>query len=144
MSLDSVFAMDQATRTRFVKFLGIGVAAFLIDVASFQVALSIAGMSPYAARAVSFLAATTAAWWLNRTFTFHDANSERPERQWVRFMAANLVGGAVNYSVFVVVMTTFPIAQAYPVLALAAGTGSGLFFNFTAYCRYVFRSTAGP
>jgi putative flippase GtrA len=135
--------MDQATRTRFLKYLGIGAVAFLIDVASFQVALSLAGMSPYAARVVSFLAATTAAWWLNRTFTFHDASNERPERQWGRFMAANFVGGAVNYSVFVVVMATLPIAQAYPVLALAAGSGAGVFFNFTAYCHYVFRGSAG-
>jgi len=135
--------MDHITRTRFLKFCGIGIVAFLVDVVAFQAALSLAGMSPYSARVVSFLVATTAAWWLNRTFTFHDANNERPERQWARFMAANLVGGAVNYAVFVVMIAALPIAATYPVLALAGGSVSGVFFNFTAYRRYVFRTDAG-
>ena len=100
-------------------------------------------MSPYAARVVSFVVATTSAWFLNRTFTFRDADEGRPDLQWARFFAANLVGGTVNYAVFVVTIAAFAIAQAHPVLALAAGSMSGVFFNFTAYRRYVFRSGAG-
>jgi putative flippase GtrA len=135
--------MDYITRTRFLKFSGIGIVSFLIDVVVFQAALSLAGMSPYAARVVSFVVATSAAWWLNRTFTFHDADNGRPDLQWARFFAANLVGGAVNYAVFVLMIATLPIAATYPVLALAAGSVSGVFFNFTAYRRYVFRTDAG-
>jgi putative flippase GtrA len=134
--------MDHVTVTRFVKFSGIGVVSFAIDVLAFKATLSL-GVSPYGARVVSFLVATTAAWWLNRTFTFHDAGSDRWERQWARFMAANLVGGVVNYAVFAVMIATWPIALAYPVLALAAGSVSGVFFNFTAYRRYVFRTETG-
>ncbi len=137
------FAMDHITRTRFLKFSGIGIVSFSIDVLAFQAALSLGGMSPYTARLVSFVVATSAAWWLNRTFTFHDADNGRPDLQWARFFAANLVGGAVNYAVFVVVIAAFPIARAHPVLALAAGSLSGVFFNFTAYRRYVFRTGAG-
>ena len=114
--------MDQITTTRFLKFCGIGIVAFLVDVVAFQATVSLAGASPYDARVVSFFVATTAAWWLNRTFTFHDANNVRPERQWARFMAANLVGGAVNYAVFALMIATLAIAAAYPVLALAAGS----------------------
>lgn len=135
--------MDHITRTRFLKFSGIGIVSFLIDVVVFQAALSLAGMSPYAARVVSFVVATSAAWWLNRTFTFHDADNGRADMQWARFFAANLVGGAVNYAVFVLMIATLPIAATYPVLALAAGSVSGVFFNFTAYRRYVFRTDAG-
>ena len=134
--------MDYTTRVRFLKFSVIGVVSFLIDALAFKATLSI-GVSPYGARVVSFLVATTAAWWLNRTFTFHDAGCERWERQWARFMAANLVGGAVNYAVFAVMIATWPLAQAYPLLALAAGSASGVFFNFTAYRRYVFRIGTG-
>lgn len=135
--------MDRTSRTRILKFLGIGIVSFSIDVIVFQATLSLAGLSPYAARVVSFVVATSGAWWLNRTFTFHDADNGRPDLQWARFFAANLVGGAINYAVFVVTIAAFPIAAAHPVLALAAGSLSGVFFNFTAYRRYVFRTCAG-
>src|SRR5262245_35024316 len=98
--------MDYTTRIRFVKFSGIGIVSFAIDVLAFKAALSLAGISPYEARVISFLVATSAAWWLNRTFTFHDVGGDRWERQWARFMGANLVGGAVNYAVFAVMLTT--------------------------------------
>ena len=136
-------AMDPMTTTRFLKFSGIGIVSFSIDVIVFQATLSLLGMSPYIARVMSFVVATSAAWWLNRTFTFHDADNGRPDLQWARFFAANLVGGTVNYAVFVLVIAAVPIAQAHPVLALAAGSLSGVFFNFTAYRRYVFRTGAG-
>lgn len=135
--------MDHATKTRFLKFSGIGIVSFSIDVLAFQAALSLAGMSPYTARVVSFVVATSAAWWLNRTFTFHDADNGRPDLQWARFFAANLVGGAINYAVFAIMIATLLIAAAHPVLALAAGSLCGVFFNFTAYRRYVFRAGAG-
>ena len=143
MNSDLPFAMDHITRTRFLKFSGIGIVAFSIDVVAFQATLSLLGMSPYVARVVSFVVATSAAWWLNRTFTFHDAHNGRPDLQWARFFAANLVGGTVNYAVFVVMIATLAIAAAHPVLALAAGSVSGVFFNFTAYRRYVFRTDIG-
>jgi len=144
VNVNSLIAMDSATVTRFLKFSGIGIVAFLIDVIVFQAALSFSSASIYAARAFSFVVATSAAWWLNRTFTFRDAENTRPELQWARFFAANLVGGTVNYAVFVLAIVTVPFAAAYPVLALAAGSVSGVAFNFTAYLRYVFRTDAGP
>jgi putative flippase GtrA len=139
MNRSFTLAMDSVTVRRLLQFSGIGVAAFLIDVVVFQATLSLADMSPYAARVVSFVIATTAAWWLNRTFTFRDADGVRPGLQWARFFGANLVGGAVNYATFALLIATLPIAKAYPVLALAAGSLSGVSFNFTAYLRYVFR-----
>jgi putative flippase GtrA len=137
------FAMDHIARTRFLKFSGIGIVSFSIDVIAFKATVAHLGLSPYAARVVSFVVATSSAWFLNRTFTFHDADNGRPDLQWARFFAANLVGGTVNYAVFVIMIATLPIAAAHPVLALAAGSLSGVFFNFTAYRRYVFRTDAG-
>jgi putative flippase GtrA len=136
--------LDPTTRTRFLKFCGIGIVAFLIDVIVFQAVLSLSAASIYAARVISFVVATSAAWWLNRTFTFRDAENARPDLQWARFFAANLVGGTVNYAVFVLAVMIVPLAAAYPVLALAAGSVSGVAFNFTAYLRYVFRTDPGP
>ena len=143
MNPDLRSAMDPVTTTRFAKFSAIGIVSFSVDVIVFQATLSLLGLSPYAARVVSFVVATSTAWLLNRTFTFHDADNARPDLQWARFFAANLVGGTVNYAVFVITIAAFAIAHAHPVLALAAGSVSGVFFNFTADRRYVFRTDIG-
>ena len=143
MNGPSFLLVDEVTRTRFLKFSCIGVVAFLVDVIAFQAALSLAGASPYSARVVSFVVATSSAWWMNRTFTFRDAENTRPDLQWARFIAANLVGGSVSYAIFVLAIAVIPLAAAYPVLALAAGSASGVAFNFTAYLRYVFRTDPG-
>lgn len=140
MSFNRLTAMDRTTQIRFLKFLAVGVIAFLVDVEVFQAAMAPTGMSPYAARPVSFVVATSAAWWLNRTFTFRDAENVRSDLQWARFFAANLLGGAVNYGVFALMIATLAFAAAYPVLALAVGSLCGVSFNFTAYRRYVFRT----
>ena len=92
MNLPPFIHIDETTRTRFLKFCGIGIVAFLIDVVVFQAVLSLSTASLYLARLVSFVVATTAAWWINRTFTFQDAENSRAHLQWARFFAANLVG----------------------------------------------------
>jgi putative flippase GtrA len=134
--------MNQTTGIRFLKYLGIGAVAFLIDVAAFQTLVGPAHVSPYVARLVSFVVTVTAAWWLNRTFTFADADYVRPDVQWARYFAANLVGGSVNYATFALMIATLPVAADYPLIALAAGSVAGLVFNFTAYRRFVFRTDA--
>ena len=136
-------AMDQPAKRRFLKYVGLGVIAFIIDALVFQGVVSLLGASPYVARVASFIVATSAAWWMNRTFTFHDAENIRPELQWAKFFAANLVGGGVNYLMFALTLATLPLTRAYPLIALAVGSLSGVAFNYTAYKRYVFRTGAG-
>jgi putative flippase GtrA len=43
----------------------------------------------------------------------------------------------------VLAIATVTLAASFPVLALAAGSVSGVAFNFTAYQRYVFRADTG-
>jgi putative flippase GtrA len=130
----------QAGSTRFLKYSGIGTIAFLIDAVVFQAVLLLVDASPYVARLASFIVAGSAAWWLNRTFTFRDVSNARPDLQWARFLAVNVVGGVANYATFAVLLVGCPVAATYPVLALAAGSLVGLCFNFVAASRYVFRA----
>jgi putative flippase GtrA len=136
--------MDQPAKLRFLKYFGLGIIAFIIDALVFQSVVSFLGASPYVARVASFIVATSAAWWMNRRFTFRDAENIRPEVQWAKFFAANLVGGGVNYLMFALTLTALPLTRAYPVIALAVGSLSGVAFNYTAYKRYVFRTDAAP
>jgi putative flippase GtrA len=130
------------SKGRFLKYFGLGVIAFAIDALVFQSAVSLLGVSPYIARIASFVVATTAAWLMNRTFAFRDAENIRPALQWAKFFAANLVGGCVNYLMFALTLAVIPLTRTYPVLALAVGSLAGVAFNYTAYKRYVFRTDA--
>jgi putative flippase GtrA len=129
-----------AASLRFLTYSGVGVIAFGVDVLVFYAVLVLAGASPYLARLASFVIAGSAAWWLNRSITFRGAANDRPDLEWARFLALNLVGGLVNYATFAILIATLPLAATYPVLALAAGSLCGLSFNFTASTRYVFQA----
>jgi len=125
---------------KFLKFSGIGVIGFLVDASVLQSAVSLFHVSPYAARLASYLAAATVTWWLNRNLTFHEASHAEPASQWARFVALNTVGGAINYGVFAGLVATSPLAAHYPVLAVAAGSISGLCFNFLLAKKFAFVS----
>ena len=71
---------------------------------------------------------------------FHGGNhAGRIHHQWARFVAVNAFGGAVNYAVYAALIASGDPFTAHPALAVAAGSLSGLFFNFTASKKLVFR-----
>ncbi len=80
---------------------------------------------------------------MNRTYTFIGGAKHRPGRQWARFVAANGVGGAINYGVYSLLLLTSPWFRAWPVLAVAVGSVAGLAFNFTVSRKLIFKP-AGP
>ena len=57
----------------------------------------------------------------------------------MRYLAANLVGGIVNYSIYAYLVSMFAFVRAYPVLGVAAGAMAGLGVNFTLSKFVVFR-----
>jgi putative flippase GtrA len=111
-----------------------------------MLALTVFGLNPYSARAVSFLVAVTSTWAMNRTFTFGRSGSSPPASlfmEWLRFCAANAMGGLVNLGTYVLLLNSVPVVRQYPVLGVAAGSLSGLLVNFTLSKLFVFR-TAPP
>ncbi len=132
----------------FLTFAGIGVVALFVDMAALFVALEVLGLGFYTGRLFSYLVAATFTWWLNRTYTFKGVSRRGALRQWGRFLAANAVGGLVNYGVYAAVVTwgpgltpaaLTPLLPLLPYAGTAAGSLSGLVFNFTASKLLVFR-----
>lgn len=123
---------------QFGKFGLVGAVGFVVDAAVLYLGLGL-GLEFFVARVPSFLAAATTTWALNRAFTFRRADHAPLHRQWAAFVAANAVGGAVNYAVSVALEAGVPVVEAHPVLAVAAGSIAGLFFNFAASKRLVFK-----
>jgi putative flippase GtrA len=121
----------------FLTFATIGAAAFGVD-ALLLYGLMDLGAGFYLGRLGSWTSAASFTWFLNRRLTFRGAARDAPLRQWLRFLSANAVGGAVNYGVYALAILGSGLAREYPVLAVGAGSAAGLVLNFSLSRRYVF------
>ena len=123
---------------RLFRFALVGGLAALVDMAVVE-ALVATGGGLYGSRVVSYLAAATVAWWLNRRFTFYHRRSRGIAREWGRYLLANLVGGVVNYAVYAALVSSFQTFARYPFLAVAVGSLAGMLINFAMSQRFVFQ-----
>jgi putative flippase GtrA len=112
-------------------------------------ALDVLQLNLYFGRVFSFFVAATFTWGCNRAYTFRDSGTGGLFRQWLKFLGVNAVGGLVNFAVYVAVIHQLSgllvreELQAWlpyvPYAGVAAGSLSGLFVNFTASKRLIFR-----
>jgi putative flippase GtrA len=136
----ALFELNDARRQtlrQFLRFGLIGTAGVFVDASALYGAMHGLGLGHYSGRILSWLIAATFTWSMNRRFTFED---DRPALvQWMKFLAANAVGGLVNYGVYCLLVYFSPVVAAYPIIGVGAGSIAGLFFNFTASKWVVFR-----
>ena len=81
----------------------------------------------------------------HRVLTYRDRG--RPARlatQWIRYLTASGLGAIVNYLTFCGFVFAVPIAAAYPVIGVAAGSVAGMFFNYGIYNNFVFAADSKP
>ena len=123
---------------QFLRFGVVGTAGFLMDAAVLYLMLAL-GLGPYAGRVVSYLAAATLTFALNRAWTFRAAARAPVARQWGAFVALNLLGFAANYGTYAALIGGSPLVAADPILGVAAGSVAGMFINFAVSRRFVFR-----
>ena len=127
------------TRAQFFRFAIVGTIGFLVDALVLTFLLSATGFGFYLGRLISFLIAATVTWGLNRRFTFRDRRPHGKVKQWMRFVVVNSGGGLINYGAYSMLILTFEIARAWPVMGVAAGSIAGLAFNFTVSKFLVFQ-----
>lgn len=131
----------RALAAEMLRFGLVGAAGFLVDTAVLYTAMA-AGAGLYGGRILSYVAAATATWALNRAWTFRAAG--RPAgrgalgRQWALFLLVNLVGFAANYGTYALLVANLPLVAAHPVIGVAAGALAGMGGNFILSRRYVF------
>jgi len=126
-------------KRQFLLFSIVGVIGFVVDATTLYVALGVLGANLYSGRVLSYLVAATVTWALNRRYTFSAQRSTQPVSEWGRFLAANAVGGVINYLTYAILVTLVPFAARHPVLGVAAGSLAGLTVNFTLSRTVVFR-----
>jgi putative flippase GtrA len=127
-------------RSELLRFVIVGGVGFLVDSGVLMALTRGAGFDPYSARVLSFLAASSTTWWLNRNFTFTQAARHPLARQWASFVMVSVGGAIINYGVYVATLQLWPLAHAWPVIGVAFGSLAGLCFNFPAAKLLVFRA----
>lgn len=124
---------------QFLRFGVVGTLGFLVD-AGVLLAMLALGLGPHGGRVVSYVAAASATFALNRAWTFRARAAPTPVvAQWGRFLAVNLVGFAANYGTYAAMLAALPLAARHPVLGVAAGSLAGMMLNFALSRRLVFR-----
>lgn len=122
----------------FLRFCIVGFIGFLLDAALLELFVT-AGLPAPLARMISMPSALQLTYVLHSRFTFPAPFSFRA---WLKFMIANSTGALVNYFTFLLSFWLLPMPNALlqRQAALAVGTMVGLFFNYWANRRFVFKA----
>lgn len=136
--LAQMFGRERSrTLLQFLRFGVVGTIGFLVDTAVLYAGLAL-GLGLYGGRAVSYLAAASATFALNRAWTFRGQGEGRVARQWALFVVLNLVGFAFNYGTYAALVASVALVAQHPVIGVAAGSLAGMMGNFLLSRRYVF------
>jgi putative flippase GtrA len=122
----------------FLSFAVVGAVGFVVDVAVLYLLAPLLGW--YGARVLSFLAAATATWVLNRRYTFNGRKANASVlREYLGYLVTMLGGAVVNYGAYVLVLHWVSGAWA-PAAGVALGSCAGLVVNFLSARYLVFRA----
>lgn len=127
---------------RFLQFCIVGGLGFVVDLAVLYATAWALGW--YAARVVSFIAAASFTWWLNRRYTFAaEVQQGTALRQYLGYMASMLAGATLNYAAYAATLHWFD-GPGKAALGVALGSCAGLVANYLSARHLVFkRSDAG-
>jgi putative flippase GtrA len=128
-------------RFSFLRFAVIGTLGTPVDWGVLQLMVHW-GTGPYLGRMISWFCAATFTWAGNRYFTFAASRARgivANGKEWVRYLAANAVGGLVNVGLYSVLVRFAPPPFNNLTVALVCGVLLGLLFNFTLSNKLVFK-----
>jgi len=138
-----------------LRFGIVGGVGFLVDAGLLHVVLQL-GLGYYGGRVVSFLAAATTTWILNRSFTFRretpsskDPSGAHPARphplgEWLAYLGWMVIGGVVNYGTYALAVEVSEPVRRHPELGVALGSIAGMAINFWSAKTMVFERKAKP
>lgn len=136
---------------QFGKFFLVGIMNTLVDLVVLNLETIVSGVKDgpgYAAqKGVSFLAAVTFSYFINKSWTFEDKSKEGAGKKFSQFMFVSIVGMIINVSVATVAVTYIkPLItfinfsdQLWVSIGALCGTAIGLVWNFVGYKFWVFK-----
>jgi putative flippase GtrA len=141
---------DRKVAGQMLRFGIVGGIGFLVDAGVLTLMLTW-GLGPYSGRVVSFLAAATVTWILNRSFTFRRNSSSdihpattHPMGEWLAYLGLMVIGGLVNYGTYAAAVTFLEPVHRHPVIGVALGSIAGMGVNFWTSKTLVFERKVKP
>ncbi|WP_426110379.1 GtrA family protein [Massilia sp. PWRC2] len=128
-------------RVELLRFVLAGVLGLAVDVGVLYGALAL-GLDWFSGRAISFICAVWTTWQFNRRYTFAPSKKLSVWQEWWRYLSAMLLGGAVNYVIYSVVVIALPDIPLLPFISVAAGSLSAMAVNFISAKYLVFRRSS--
>jgi putative flippase GtrA len=124
--------------TGFPAFVLVGGVGFVVDAAILAILVHGYHWGDYTARVVSFAVAVSVTWLLNRSYVFATARTHNRRSEYTRYLAVQGTGMAINFLVYSICITSSPLMDTWPVLALAVGSVVALGFNYAGARIFVF------
>ena len=126
-------------RSSLQRFIGVGAAGFCVDAAVMTLLIAAVGWGPLESRAVSFPAAVTVTWQLNRWLAFPGRGPSSTSVEFLAYAGIQVLGAIVNVGVFVACLRAWPVLTGMPVVALAVGAAVALVFNYCSLRWVLYR-----
>lgn len=124
----------------FVRFCFVGSIGFCTDLLVLLSLMALFDAGPIVARAFSFMVAMTVTWLLNRSITFRVRTVGNYSSEWLKYAAVNGTGGAINFSIYSLLILARTSPLDLPIIALSIATGIALIFNYLGSKHFVFVS----
>ncbi len=125
---------------RLFRFGLVGASGFLLDMGVYTLLSTVIGVPHLIARGGSYWCAATWNWFWNRVFTFADAERARKIPQWGKYLSMCMVSFVPNWGTYYLLTSSVVFFEQYKILALIAGVGAGMLFNFTIASLFIFSS----
>ena len=121
-----------------LRFVMVGFFGFCVDAMLLELFVRI-GFVPAIARIFSIALALQVSYALHGIFTYRNHRGFN-RKSWLRFMASNLIGAAINYGIFLAVLAADLAHEprASRMIALVTATAITLSFNYWANRRFAF------
>ncbi|UTA49054.1 GtrA family protein [Simiduia sp. 21SJ11W-1] len=125
--------------TRVFKFGMVGGSGFVVDMSLYALFHSVLGMNLLVARSIAYWLTSTWNWYLNRIFTFKDADNGRKRVQWAKYILMCLISFVPSMGTFYGLTHTMDFFMEHSQLALIAGVLVGALFNYVVAGFLIFK-----
>jgi len=123
--------------SQFIKFTIVGTVGFLVNMAVFYITNRILNLNYNFCAIISFLAAVSNNFFLNKIWTFKDFEKDRLFIKFFRYLVANILGFGCNLLVLNILSRNFGVDILF---SQAVGVLIGMGVNFIGSKRWVFNS----